>query len=70
MVALLPKHRQPQELAWLLEDGHSVAVGYVADVYAIYLIRQYISTVTMWKCLVLLNSNDASSNKNSDNRVM
>lgn len=36
-VALFPEHCQPQELAGLLEGGHSVAVRDVADVDAVHL---------------------------------
>lgn len=38
-VALFPEHRQPQELAGLLEGGHSVAVRHVADVDAVHLAK-------------------------------
>lgn len=39
-MALFSEHRQPEELAGLLEGCHGVAVGHVADVYAIYLTEQ------------------------------
>lgn len=38
-VALFPEHCQPQELAGLLEGGHSVAVRHVADVDAVHLAK-------------------------------
>lgn len=39
-VTLFPEHRQPQELAGLLEGRHGVAVGHVANVDAVHLAEQ------------------------------
>lgn len=44
-MALFPEHCQPQELAGLLEGGHSVAMRDIADVDAIHLANSSVKNV-------------------------